>query len=51
LADNHFRIIYAYFEGINEKEQLAFELFAQGRLFGDGLDKNGKPRRPQGTKI
>lgn len=51
LADNHFRIINEYFEGNNEKEQMAFELFAQGLLFDNSLDKDGPPRRLPGNKI
>jgi hypothetical protein len=51
LADNHLRIIDEYFGGSKEKEQTAFELFAQGLLFDYGLDKNGNPRRVPGNKV
>jgi hypothetical protein len=51
LADNHSRIIDRYLGVNNEKEQMAFELFAQGLLFDDGLDENSQPRRISGNKI
>ncbi len=51
LADNHLRIIDEYFGGSEETEQMAFELFAQGLLFDDELDKNGDPRRVPGNKV
>jgi hypothetical protein len=51
LADNHLRIINEYFGSSTEIEQMAFELFAQGLLFDDRLDKNGNPRRVPGNKV
>jgi hypothetical protein len=51
LADNHLRILDQHFGGSEEMEQIAFELFAQGLLFDDGLDKNGNPRRIPGNKV
>jgi hypothetical protein len=51
LADNHLRIIEEYFSGSKQKEQMAFELFAQALLFDDGRDKDGKPRRVPGNKV
>jgi len=51
LADNHLRIMNDHFKGNSEAEQMAFELFAQGLLFDNGLDESGLPRRPEGDKI
>jgi hypothetical protein len=51
LADNHLKIINEYFGSNTEIEQMAFELFGQGLLFDDGLDKNGNPRRVPGNKV
>jgi hypothetical protein len=51
LADNHVRIMDEYFSGNTELEQMAFELFAQGVLFDNGLDERGQPRRREGEKI
>lgn len=51
LADNIIRILDESFEGNEMTEQNAFELFAQGLLFDNGLDANGLPRRPAGDKI
>ncbi len=51
LAGDHLRLIDEYFGGSKEKEQTAFELFAQGLLFDYRLDKNGNPRRVPGNKV
>lgn len=51
LADNIIRILEEFFEGNEMTEQNAFELFAQGLLFDNGLNANGLPRRPAGDKI
>jgi hypothetical protein len=51
LADNHLRITNEFFGDSTETEQTAFELFAQGLLFDDALDKNGHPRRVPGNKV
>jgi hypothetical protein len=51
LANNQLRIMDDHFKGNTETEQRAFELFAQGLLFDNGLDDNGLPRRPEGDKI
>ncbi len=40
-----------HFKGNIDTEQIGFELFAQGLLFDDKLDKNGEPRRRPGCKI
>jgi hypothetical protein len=50
LVDNHLRIIEEYFSGSKQKEQLAFELFAQGLLFDDGRDKMVNQGEYLGTK-
>jgi hypothetical protein len=51
LANSQLRIMDDHFKGNTETEQTAFELFAQGLLFDNGLDDNGLPRRPEGDKI
>jgi hypothetical protein len=51
LADNILGIIDKYFKDDKAAQQNAFEPFAQGLLFDNIVDKNGKPRRPEGDKI
>ena len=51
LSSNIMRIIQKYFDGNIELQQKAFELFAQGLLFDNGVDYKGQPRRPVGDKI
>ena len=45
------RITDKFFGGKTELQQKAFELFAQGLLFDNGVDDKGQPRRPSGDKI
>jgi len=51
LSSNVLRIIQKYFDNNMELQQKAFELFAQGILFDNGNDENGRPRREPGDKI
>ncbi len=51
LADNIVRILDEFFRNNPTMEQNAFELFAQGTLFDNGLDLNGMPRRQSGEKF
>jgi hypothetical protein len=51
LSSNVIRIIDKFFDGKNDLQQKAFELFAQGLLFDNGVDDKGQPRRPSGDKI
>lgn len=51
LSSNITRIIQKYFDSNIELQQKAFELFAQGLLFDNGVDDKGQPRRPVGDKI
>jgi hypothetical protein len=51
LSDNQRRIMDEHFGGNTKLEQMAFELFAQGVLFDNGLDEGANPRRREGEKI